>query len=299
MAIGVETPKKLLRILCLHGYKQNAVAFRSKTAVLRKSLKDIAEFIYVDAPHMVDESKGSSSWWRASKDGKEYRGWEQTLDYLRNVFETQGPFDGVIGFSQGAVLASLICSISSLNNDNYNYNEDSNNSCFQIKFALLFSGFQSRATAHQSLYPQSSPPPSSSAISTTLKNGENSGCECCSVTQFEMEHTTTTPSSSSSSHQHQQQHSPPSPTSLSLTSSTSTTPTTSFYPLAKINTPSLHVWGKADELVAASNCESLSHQFSNPECYVHEFGHLIPTSKTDIQIYHNFLAKFLKDCGLE
>jgi len=253
------TPTKKLRILCLHGYKQNGTIFKSKTAVLRKSMKDIADFVYIDAPHIVDESKGTASWWRASKDGKEYRGWETTIDFLRKVFINQGPFDGILGFSQGAVLSGLMCSISSLINDpdhyyqqhhnNNNNNNNNNNTplnfdhCFSLKFGLLFSGFQSRATIHQSLYPASS-------------NESAGSCE----------------------------------------SSCSSNPN---YPLAKITTPTLHVWGKTDELVSATNCECLSHHFSSPHCYVHEHGHLIPTSKIDIQNYRDFLQRFLRDCELE
>eukprot|EP01132_Coremiostelium_polycephalum_P010106 gene10106-12395_t len=218
----------------------------------RKSMKDIADFVYIDAPHIVDESKGTASWWRATGDGKEYKGWETTIDYLRDIFITKGPFDGVLGFSQGAVLCSLLCSISSLNanqnnqinnnsnnsitNNNNNNNHNAYHSCFSLKFGLLFSGFQSRATIHQSLYPSSSPDTQ----------------QCNTV-----------------------------------------------YPLNKIVTPSLHVWGKADELVAASNCECLSHQFSDPQCYVHEYGHLIPTSKSDLLQYRNFLLSFLRDVELE
>lgn len=33
-----------LRILCLHGYTQNATMFRKKTAVARKSVEDLADF---------------------------------------------------------------------------------------------------------------------------------------------------------------------------------------------------------------------------------------------------------------
>ncbi|EGG25155.1 DUF341 family protein [Cavenderia fasciculata] len=225
--------KKRLRILCLHGYKQNANLFKSKTAVLRKSLDDIAEFVYVDAPHTIDEAKGTASWWRASGDGKEYRGWETTLDYLKNIFIKKGPFDGIIGFSQGAILSSLISSISSLNQESDNYFTGYKE--ISIKFSLLFSGFQSRATVHQSLYPSND-------------NESNQGS----------------------------------------------------YPLSKIATPSLHVWGKADELVSASNCESLSLQFSEPHIYIHEQGHLIPLSKKDIEHYRNFLQQFLNnEEGLE
>ncbi|KAI9137420.1 hypothetical protein BKA69DRAFT_1098121 [Paraphysoderma sedebokerense] len=36
--------KRLLKILCLHGYTQNASVFSKRTAALRKSLRDVAEF---------------------------------------------------------------------------------------------------------------------------------------------------------------------------------------------------------------------------------------------------------------
>ncbi|KYQ99757.1 DUF341 family protein [Tieghemostelium lacteum] len=260
---SLETKKKL-RILCLHGYKQNGTIFKSKTAVLRKSMKDIAEFIYIDAPHIVDEKNGTSSWWRASKDGKEYRGWEVTLDYLREVFITQGPIDGVLGFSQGAVLCSLLCSISSLNSDPTLENNMYHN-CFSFRFGLLFSGFQSRASIHQSLYPCSEHNNGSHNITSHNLNGSN---DCLD--------------NSSNSNSPQQSSSPK-----------------QSYPLNKIQTPSLHCWGKSDELILASNCESLSSHFSNPQIYEHSYGHLVPTSKADIQTYRNFLTTFIQDCSLE
>jgi len=44
----------LLRILCLHGYRQNGNMFREKTGSLRKLLKKhVAEFVYIDAPHLI------------------------------------------------------------------------------------------------------------------------------------------------------------------------------------------------------------------------------------------------------
>eukprot|EP01138_Halocafeteria_seosinensis_P010284 gb/GECG01010502.1/.p1 GENE.gb/GECG01010502.1/~~gb/GECG01010502.1/.p1 ORF type:complete len:158 (+),score=26.55 gb/GECG01010502.1/:1-474(+) len=39
-----------LRILALHGFLQNATMFRQKTAALRKHLKSVAEFDYIDGP---------------------------------------------------------------------------------------------------------------------------------------------------------------------------------------------------------------------------------------------------------
>lgn len=45
---------KPLRILCLHGYRQNGTMFREKTGSLRKLLKKhVAEFVFIDAPHII------------------------------------------------------------------------------------------------------------------------------------------------------------------------------------------------------------------------------------------------------
>ncbi len=43
-----------LRVLCLHGYRQNGHMFREKTGSLRKLLKkQVADFVYIDAPHLI------------------------------------------------------------------------------------------------------------------------------------------------------------------------------------------------------------------------------------------------------
>lgn len=43
-----------LRILCLHGYRQNGNMFREKTGSFRKLLKKhVAEFVFIDAPHLI------------------------------------------------------------------------------------------------------------------------------------------------------------------------------------------------------------------------------------------------------
>ena len=73
---GAATTRKL-RLLCLHGYLQNADVLRSRIGSLRKGLKSRAEFFFVDAPYLVEaaddaeaaESDGGGSagtgrsWW--------------------------------------------------------------------------------------------------------------------------------------------------------------------------------------------------------------------------------------------
>ncbi|KAK3278159.1 hypothetical protein CYMTET_13886 [Cymbomonas tetramitiformis] len=157
-----ETVPKF-RILCLHGYLQNEEAFRHRTGSLRKALKSKAEFIFVDAPVTAvplaadDEQAcggdstvgvGLRGWWVAGENNdealaknegaqgvsprvrpsqsKQAIGWDTSSEFLSQVSDTLGPFDGVLGFSQGASVAALLLA---------------QNRLPTVKFAILISGF--------------------------------------------------------------------------------------------------------------------------------------------------------------
>ena len=112
-----------MRILCLHGYGQNGEFFRMRTGALRKALK--AEYHFMDAPFaarasfITDDADGANGrgpalgWWDFEGDraatSYRYIGLERTLQEVRQTIETEGPFDGILGFSQGATLAALLC----------------------------------------------------------------------------------------------------------------------------------------------------------------------------------------------
>lgn len=115
-----------LRLLCLHGYAQNGDFFRVRTGALRKALKR-ADFHFIDAPYParagfiqedVDGANGRGpalGWWdfegetsRPSTSAK-YSGLEEALRNVHQVIEREGPFDGILGFSQGATLAAMLC----------------------------------------------------------------------------------------------------------------------------------------------------------------------------------------------
>lgn len=142
-----------LRILCLHGFRQNASSFKGRTASLAKKLKNIAELVFVDAPHelpfiyqpLADQNHSCDSafaqqcppfnhcnkrfaWLIAGDyDGKHDAEWqmakipfnslqyqqqteglEKSIEYLKTLFSQVGPFDGILGFSQGAAMAALV-----------------------------------------------------------------------------------------------------------------------------------------------------------------------------------------------
>ncbi|XP_042046123.1 rhodanese-like domain-containing protein 6 isoform X1 [Salvia splendens] len=151
---ALTKPIRKLRILCLHGFRQNASGFKGRTASLAKKLKNFAELVFVDSPHelpfiyqapLADQNHSSDSaseqkspplnhcnrkfaWlvdadyngkddceWKMAKapfDCLQYQqqteGFERSIEYLKSVFSQKGPFDGILGFSQGAAMAALV-----------------------------------------------------------------------------------------------------------------------------------------------------------------------------------------------
>ncbi|KAK0555369.1 hypothetical protein OC846_001209 [Tilletia horrida] len=122
-----------LRILALHGYTSNAFIFNKRLGAIRRACRDVAEFHCINGPHLVqpfsaaqsldapEESEGKKvdentpleeqprAWWKADDDGN-YLLWPETVEFLNGVFEKEGPFDAVCGFSQGACLAGILAS---------------------------------------------------------------------------------------------------------------------------------------------------------------------------------------------
>lgn len=119
-----EIVGRKLRILALHGYAQNALFFNGKTGALRKGLKAVAELHYLEAPHAaggsffeIDADTGRGSprgWWNTDDERRpavsaSYVGLSESLALVDATIASEGPFDGVLGFSQGATLAALLC----------------------------------------------------------------------------------------------------------------------------------------------------------------------------------------------
>ncbi|RNA06298.1 ovarian cancer-associated protein 2 -like [Brachionus plicatilis] len=150
----------------IHGYRQTEKAFREKTGGLRKSLKNYAEFVFCEACHTVpkldcenldiDQVNGEDKGWWFSSDDRQYnallhtgcdQGFEQSLEHLDKVFESQGPFDGILAFSQGACIGSILCQISKINETSEHKFKN-----IKFKFAILVAGFKSRQSQHDSYY---------------------------------------------------------------------------------------------------------------------------------------------------
>lgn len=157
-----EGASKLLRILMLHGYRQNEFIFKDKTGGLRKNLKKLADLVYCEA--LLDVPKDSNGE-NADLEGQVIKGWflktdnvpdpegdfEKTLDHVNKIFEEKGPFDGIWGFSQGATVAAILCNIIT---NNY-LSSQPNRSNIKFKFAIISATGKSSQSQLDKYYDQS------------------------------------------------------------------------------------------------------------------------------------------------
>ncbi|XP_065175453.1 esterase OVCA2-like [Sycon ciliatum] len=149
----MASPERKLKILCLHGYRQCGVTFRERTGALRKMLKSMAEFVFVTAPHAIPGSEDLEigkqyGWWFSDSSCYDCNaetcvdiGFDDSVEFLRRVLKEQGPFDGVLAFSQGASFLGMLCRM-----------QMSEPEVFNFKFVLLVAGFRSLQEAHQRYY---------------------------------------------------------------------------------------------------------------------------------------------------
>ncbi|KAF2368472.1 Serine hydrolase FSH [Trinorchestia longiramus] len=158
----MSTAGRKLRILCLHGYRMDVASFRMKTGGLRKKLKSVAEFDFLEGGVEVvagDESgipgeegrAAGRGWWfsreddffRATHYSDVQRGFQESVALVENQLLVGGPYDGVLAFSQGAALAAVLCFLMQTGGLKQQVH---------FRFVILFSGFKSRCSLHAKYY---------------------------------------------------------------------------------------------------------------------------------------------------
>jgi predicted esterase len=107
-----------MRILCLHGLQQSGEVMRAETEFLKQVFDSIlgntnTQLVYPTAPWPMDEPEvgGESStfsWWPMNGNENDAI---ITAGFLSELLDTEGPFDGVVGFSQGAMVSGLMAAL--------------------------------------------------------------------------------------------------------------------------------------------------------------------------------------------
>ncbi|KAJ5644543.1 hypothetical protein N7507_010554 [Penicillium longicatenatum] len=100
-----------MKVLCLHGKGTSGAIFKSQTSSFRAQLrqKDI-QFDFIDGPYKSEPAAGVDMFYPPPYYGFWERGSVDDIRtacvWLREYISTHGPYDAVMGFSQGTVLAS-------------------------------------------------------------------------------------------------------------------------------------------------------------------------------------------------
>lgn len=201
-----------MRILCLHGFSQTAASLKRVLGLgYFQRVGSIAEHSFLDAPFDVpDHNVSGRAWFLPERDTNGewlYRGWEQTLDALAAMDAREGPFDGVMGFSQGASVASALSALATRGQSPLE----------RLRFAIMVSGFEFRAR-HV-------------AGNDFLFTG------------------------------------------------------------AALDFPSLHVYGRRDQIVKPETSQRLAAKFASPVVYEHGNGHSFPQTKEALGVMGAFLRE--------
>lgn len=120
------TASRLCRIAVLHGWCQNASVLRDKLHGFVRKLCGAdcgADIIFLEAPHVIPagdagERVNARGWWTYSASDRSdvtdfetrrtYYGWDESRRVITSAAATHGPFDVLVGFSQGAVAVHLL-----------------------------------------------------------------------------------------------------------------------------------------------------------------------------------------------
>lgn len=77
----------------------------------------------------VKGRKVGKAWWVKAEDGS-YPEFDATVDYVLDCYKNHGPFDGILGFSQGAGLGLFLAAL-----------QEKGDIATDFKFAISYSGF--------------------------------------------------------------------------------------------------------------------------------------------------------------
>ncbi|GLC77094.1 hypothetical protein PLESTF_001883600, partial [Pleodorina starrii] len=154
---SVSKPNRL-RVLCVHSFRTSGAIFQQQLqrAGLLDALSDLVEFTFIDAPHPASGPIPRDvkpyfagpyyEWFTAEAVGDRVEFDEEKMQaserYLTALLAEQGPFDGLVGFSQGSVMSAALVALqrSGL--------RPQLAALRPLRFCILFAGLKSRHPDH-------------------------------------------------------------------------------------------------------------------------------------------------------
>uniref|UniRef100_A0A6B2LGS5 Serine hydrolase domain-containing protein n=1 Tax=Arcella intermedia TaxID=1963864 RepID=A0A6B2LGS5_9EUKA len=151
-----------MKLLALHGYRQSANLFekRMQSAKVLCGKEDVGECYFLNGPYFLEGIKISNESNYAAGYGwctisvldelapktwpniSQYKGLQETIQLIKKEWETKGPFDGVLGFSQGGLMGSILCHL------------QESQQFPPFKFAIMIGAYIPSASPWKELYQQ-------------------------------------------------------------------------------------------------------------------------------------------------
>nr|CAD1826284.1 unnamed protein product [Ananas comosus var. bracteatus] len=112
-----EERRRRPRFLCLHGFRTSGDIMRQQ--VMRKWPAEVTarlDLVFADAPYPAEGKSDVEGmfpppyyeWFQFDKKFVEYRNFGECLAYIEGLMIKDGPFDGLMGFSQGGILSAAL-----------------------------------------------------------------------------------------------------------------------------------------------------------------------------------------------
>ncbi|KAH6834027.1 dihydrofolate reductase [Perilla frutescens var. hirtella] len=111
----IEGCSRKLRLLCLHGFRTSGEIIKKQvTGKWPESVLEKLDLVFVDAPFPCQGKSDVEGifdppyyeWFQFNKDFTDYENFDECLAYIEDFMIKHGPFDGLLGFSQGAILSA-------------------------------------------------------------------------------------------------------------------------------------------------------------------------------------------------
>ncbi|XP_050215349.1 uncharacterized protein LOC126666385 [Mercurialis annua] len=113
MVKETENQLKKPRFLCLHGFRTSGEILKKQIHKWPESLLQKLDLVFLDGSYPASGKSDVEGifdppyyeWFQFNKEFTEYTNFEECLAYIEDFMIKNGPFDGLLGFSQGAILS--------------------------------------------------------------------------------------------------------------------------------------------------------------------------------------------------
>ncbi|KAK6258821.1 hypothetical protein SCA6_013295 [Theobroma cacao] len=144
--LGSQMRRRKPRILCLHGFRTSGEILKKMIGKWPAAVLENFDFDFPDAPF---PAKGKSDveglygppyfeWYQVNE--VECSNFEECIAYIEDYMVKHGPFDGLLGFSQGGMLAAVL---PWMQREGVAFTKVP-----KIKFLIIISGFKLRELKH-------------------------------------------------------------------------------------------------------------------------------------------------------